>query len=123
MVAGNGITNECPGFVPHHVEKPLWIKLRQITLSRSPPPIQKLSVRPSILQAILMSFNKVAAFVGVSWTRRVRNPIPVKVITLFCIRSSSNQNHTFTLLPHNPTTLFKNLNNTCARELKLYTTD
>jgi len=99
MVAGNGITNECPGFVPHNVEKLLWIKLRQITVSRSPPPIQKLSVGSSILQAILRRFNKVAAFIGVSWTRRIPDPIPIKVITLFCIQSSSTQNHTFTIQP------------------------
>lgn len=81
MVAGYGITNECPHLITHHVEKPPWIKLRQLTLSGNPLPIQKLPVGPPILQAILMRFNEVTAFIGVNRTQRVRHPIPTQIIT------------------------------------------
>jgi len=85
MIARNGIPNECPLLVPHQIKKPLWIEFGQLTIPRTPPPIQVTWIGSPIFDAVLMFLNKITAIVVVNRPWWVRNPFPFEQVTQwFC---------------------------------------
>lgn len=79
VISGNIIPNKRKRLMPHQFQKLRRIKRRKLTPVGPPPPAQKPTVWPPVLEAIEVVVNRPAAIVGVGEGRfgvRIRDPIP-----------------------------------------------
>lgn len=81
LIASEGVTNKSELLPTNKPEKLPCIKPRQVAPIRLPPPLQELIVFPTILAAVLLVRNRLAAPIRVHRAPSIPHPSPRLQIT------------------------------------------